>query len=232
MNATLTDPRLPGGVASGKVISYSLTCKDGKFRGHVEIGVSIGYSAYLQEEIGTPEYTGASGYCQPGYQRYDGVLYVVGGTDGISDVSYIPPIAPPLVPLPMWTGSLSGNTSKQAGAISAGFQVNQLLAWEALMETALYTITGLGPNGTATLGPTSGYNGANGQQILVQRAWDLVMNTVSLGTVAYEMATNPVGYSFIATSVEQAPFNNGYSIACSLLECPLGINLEAPSNGN
>lgn len=46
MNATIYDPRLPGGVATGKVLSYGMTAKDGKIRGHVTIGCSVGYNAF------------------------------------------------------------------------------------------------------------------------------------------------------------------------------------------
>ena len=46
MNATVYDPRLPGGVATGKVISYGITAKGGKIRGKVKIGCSVGFDAF------------------------------------------------------------------------------------------------------------------------------------------------------------------------------------------
>lgn len=58
MNATLYEPRLPGGVATGKVIKYGMTASKGKIRGSVTIGCSVGYNAF-----GSPNadisYTGA-----------------------------------------------------------------------------------------------------------------------------------------------------------------------------
>ena len=45
-NATIFDPRLPGGVATGKVTSYGMTASKGKMRGHVTIGCSVGYNAF------------------------------------------------------------------------------------------------------------------------------------------------------------------------------------------
>lgn len=46
MNATLYDPRLPGGVATGKVTKYTMSYKKGKFRGSVKIGCAVGYNAF------------------------------------------------------------------------------------------------------------------------------------------------------------------------------------------
>lgn len=45
-NATIYDPRLPGGVATGKVINYGMTAKGGKLRGHVTIGCAVGYNDF------------------------------------------------------------------------------------------------------------------------------------------------------------------------------------------
>jgi len=45
-NATVYDPRLPGGVATGKVTSYGMTAKGGKMRGHVTIGCAVGYNSF------------------------------------------------------------------------------------------------------------------------------------------------------------------------------------------
>jgi hypothetical protein len=80
-NATLFDPRLPGGAATGKVISYALSASgDGKLRGKVEIGCAIGFGDSIVEITGTPEYA-AAGYAQVGYQVYDGAMHAHGSGD-------------------------------------------------------------------------------------------------------------------------------------------------------
>ena len=79
-NATLFDPRMPGGAVTGKVTSYGLSCSgDGKIRGKVEIGCAIGFGDSIAEEItGTPEYVSA-GYVQDGgYQIFDGAMIAHG----------------------------------------------------------------------------------------------------------------------------------------------------------
>ena len=62
-NATVYDPRLPGGVATGKIISYGFTAKDGEMLGHVEIGCAVGYGGSISAITGTPVYASA-GYVQ------------------------------------------------------------------------------------------------------------------------------------------------------------------------
>ena len=64
MNATLYDPRLPGGVATGKVIKYGMTAKAGKIRGKVTIGCAVGYNAF-----GSPE--ADISYTAPVFEPFD-----------------------------------------------------------------------------------------------------------------------------------------------------------------
>jgi hypothetical protein len=64
MNATLYDPRLPGGVATGKVIKYGMTAKNGKIRGKVTIGCSVGHNAF-----GSPE--ADISYTAPVFEPFD-----------------------------------------------------------------------------------------------------------------------------------------------------------------
>ena len=64
MNATLYDPRLPGGVATGKVIKYGMTAKGGKIRGSVTIGCPVGHNAF-----GSPE--ADISYTAPVFEPFD-----------------------------------------------------------------------------------------------------------------------------------------------------------------
>jgi hypothetical protein len=80
MNATLYDPRFPGGAVTGKVSSYSLSMEDGKERGEVTIGCAVGYGFSVTPITGTPEYA-LPGYAQLGWQKYDGRMDVAGSND-------------------------------------------------------------------------------------------------------------------------------------------------------
>jgi hypothetical protein len=91
MSATIFDARLPGGVATGKIISYSMEADaSGKLLGHVELGVAVGYGGHVIVESGTACYA-EDGYAQIGYQQYDGKTY---GFPEF-DISYTPPSAYP-----------------------------------------------------------------------------------------------------------------------------------------
>jgi len=74
-NARLNDPRLPGGEAAGKIVSYHLGV-DGETGASVcdiRIGCTIGNGGTVTEDAGTPTYV-EEGYVEVGYQRYDGMF--------------------------------------------------------------------------------------------------------------------------------------------------------------
>ena len=103
-NATVYDPRLPGGVATGKIISYGFTAKDGEMLGHVEIGCAVGYGGSISAITGTPVYASA-GYVQSGYQQMEGGVYTLSE----EDIGYTPPSYAPfddglIFPLQLFAG--------------------------------------------------------------------------------------------------------------------------------
>ena len=69
-NVTLTDRRLPGGVATGKVIEYELVADEHGERGRVTIGCVIGQGSAAAAVSGTPRYV--DDYVDDGYQTLDG----------------------------------------------------------------------------------------------------------------------------------------------------------------
>ena len=97
MNATLYDPRLPGGVATGKVISYGMSAHRGKIRGHVEVGCSVGFNSF-----GNPNADIA--YTNPVFEPFD---------DGLNF---------PLTSLPSDGGSFTSTLAEQAAALQPGIQ--------------------------------------------------------------------------------------------------------------
>lgn len=68
-SATIADPRLPGGQATGKVVSYSFSLNgdDGALNASLTIGCMIGHNGTLSAPAaGAPAY--ATGYVETGYQ--------------------------------------------------------------------------------------------------------------------------------------------------------------------
>ncbi|MFO1147812.1 MAG: hypothetical protein U1E62_05480 [Alsobacter sp.] len=87
MNATIEDPRLPGGTAAGKIIAYTMEGDgdSGVFKSTVTIGCSIGVGGEITTTDGTPDYV-ASEYVASGYQYTGGTIVPV------SDVGFTPPV--------------------------------------------------------------------------------------------------------------------------------------------
>lgn len=74
-NVHITDARIPGGEAVGKIIGYSLTGQDGNFISTVTIGCAVGQGNTVNGVPGTPVYV-EEGYVEEGYQLYSGATYV------------------------------------------------------------------------------------------------------------------------------------------------------------
>lgn len=68
-NALMHDDHIPGGQASGKIISYNMSGADGKFFCDIKIGSAIGYGGSYSPVDGSPDYCVAD-YVEEGYQVY------------------------------------------------------------------------------------------------------------------------------------------------------------------
>lgn len=66
-NASLFDPRLPGGVAVGKIVSFAISMQGGQLIGEVTVACAIGKGGTLPTRTGDPSYV-ADGYVDAGYQ--------------------------------------------------------------------------------------------------------------------------------------------------------------------
>ncbi|MGR9441699.1 hypothetical protein [Rhizobium leguminosarum] len=87
------DQRLPGGAATGKIISYSLSMDgdSGEALASFVIGCSVGKGNPISAATGTPTYAD-DGYVETGWQRYEGASSsVVSGEVTVFDYSDIPP---------------------------------------------------------------------------------------------------------------------------------------------
>lgn len=222
-NATLFDPRLPGGAATGKVTSYSLSASgDGKLLAHIEIGCSVGFGDSVVEITGTPEYA-APGYMQVGYQIYDGAMVV----HGSGDTSYTPPTFAGFddgLNFPLrWQdvsdgGRFSGTLAGQKAAIEASFAVARHLMY-------------LQSWGGSISGGTTANTSVSG--VAPDQAWKLEREQLALVSTntPFVMNANPISWSCLLKPCEgNGPFGGAYFIDVSPLVVPQGINLEALSS--
>lgn len=74
-NLALTDSRLPGGVAAGKIMNYRLSVDgdSGLQTCTVTIGCTVGHGDTVAPVVGNPTYV-QTGYVDPGYQFYSGAF--------------------------------------------------------------------------------------------------------------------------------------------------------------
>lgn len=219
-NATLFDPRLPGGAATGKIISYQMSGDgdSGKVIGKVEIGCAIGFGNSIVEITGTPDYA-APGYMQVGYQHYTGTMSDMGS----GDITYTPPQFVPFddgLSFPLrWQdvsdgGRISGDLASQRSAIEASFQTMLTLQW-------LSSFGGIVGNTTSHVSGRA-----------PDAAWALVREQqqyLSQNT-PYVMAANSISWScLLKPCAGNGPFGGAYFVDVSPLVIPEGINLLAPS---
>jgi hypothetical protein len=223
-NATLFEPRLPGGAATGKIIAYSFECdgSSGKLSGSVQIGVSVGFGDSVSEITGTPEYA-SSGYAQLGWQLYDGATVVPSS----NDVSYTPPVYAPFddgLQFPLsWAqisdgGKFSNTLAAQKAAIQKSFGV--LATLDYLQKWAGQVLTTGNVNTTQSgLSP--------------DQAWTLEREQLNLASQStpYVMEANAISWTaLLKPCAGNGPFEGAYSITVTPLILPEGINLAAASS--
>lgn len=222
MNATLYDPRFPGGAVTGKVTSYTLEFENGKERGTVTIGVPVGYGFSTAAITGTPTYA-QPGYAQLGWQKYDGRMDVAGS----NDIAYSMPNNVPFddgLQFPLrWQdisdgGKQSGTLADQKAAIEESFRVAQLLQYIQSWGGASYQ-TGNSVDTISGLSPTQAWHLEQEQMSLAQLNTPAVMRA---NGISYTMLLKPCAGN--------GPFEGAYFIETSTLEVPQGINLAAPSS--
>lgn len=122
-NGTIVDPRLPGGVASGKIIGYTfaLDGDSGDFTAEIKIGASIGYSGSV-DAVEVVTVAGEDAYATDysvGYNALIGQQIVLQGmvNPGTSDVGYV---VPNIATLQNFLGSLSWQDVVTAFSVENG----------------------------------------------------------------------------------------------------------------
>ena len=91
-SAAITDARLPGGSATGKIVHYGFRCNGdtGEMLGTVTIACTIGKGSSVTASPGTPKYAD-SGYADTGYQQYASQQVA----PITSEIAYTKPTDPP-----------------------------------------------------------------------------------------------------------------------------------------
>lgn len=207
MNAQISDGRIPGGIALGKITYYEFRV-NGDTReemGSVQIECAIGRGLAVVDDPGTPSYVD-DGYVAVGYQYYYG--NVVALPEG--NVGYSIPLDAPnddglTFPLDrdqvVKVDKIWGDLPSQVTAINAAAL---LLQQEALVS--LWA--------SATAGPVS---------VMYQQQ----LAALSRTTVDSLLQPSEIWQEWEFAPLNNGPFNTDYQVLTTLLELPKQIDLEA-----
>jgi len=220
-NAVLYDPRLPGGVAAGKIISYSFSASGDTqlLIGHVKIGCSVGLGNSIGAIEGTPEYCDTD-YVDIGYQMYDGAENLL----DTGDVAYTPPrggqgvddgLRFPLTKADVIANNVIGNADAQVVAIAEKV---------AFMQA---NIGIFGVNISGEPGFLTPFGALNPQTLLARQIW-LNKQIQQLGF--QQDAERAAQYVLSLPGINGGPFGQVFEIATSNLSIPMTIDLQAPSS--
>lgn len=207
MSAQLYDHRLPGGVATGKVVSYSLEADGDKklIIGSVKIGCAVGRSNTLSIVYGEPSYCDDD-YVEYAYQTHEGQVSGAG-----DDMGYTPPqsnVADKFT-FPLTEDQVflnggfvhRGSLSKQAQGIRDALEK----AWLAQHYTAVTNISNVG------------------EALQAQ----YLTNQASYNSVESKLAQNPIWIELELKPVSGLAYENFYSLTVTDLMLPKMIDLEA-----
>lgn len=202
MNAALHDPRLPGGVLTGKVTSTELVASDGEFTCSVTLGSSVGRDTAMTEVPGDPTYV-EEGYVSSGYQQYDNVVVAV---QDLSEVGYSPLVSIPDedgISFPLAADMFTvfagvRTTGNQAGAVGAALNSMKLSS-----QLAFKT-----------------WDPAAVRQVILLNA----------NSLSAELQQNPVWIEYEFKPINgNGTFSKVYHMKCTTLGLPQMINLEEES---
>jgi hypothetical protein len=201
MNGRIHDRRLPGGIATGKIVKYGFRAdgSSGERIGSVTIGAAIGYGGTVTEVVGEPDYCAAD-YCDADYQFYTGSTIVLD-----DNVGYSPPVfangtddglAFPLTRTAVKECEIIGDVEQQRAFITSLAKTPDLVGLGGQLLEDLRTQI------------------ANRSQTLPKQLDD------GLSTIGHYL-------SLRLPNLESGPFDNVYAVDLTLVELPKGIDLEA-----
>lgn len=200
MNGRINDRRLPGGIATGKIVKYGFTVDgDGGTRiGTMTIGVPIGYGGTVSEVVGTPDYVDDD-YVFTDYQVHTGATLTIDDA-----VGYTPPIFSsgsddglsfPLTKTDVIQCEVIGNIETQRAFLLSLIAIPAPIGGGTQLTEALTQITDRG-------------------QTVPKQVDDGLKN---IGHVLHLRLPN----------LESGPFDNLYSVTVTQLELPQGVDLAA-----
>ena len=229
MNATIYDPRIPGGVATGKVKAYTLSCtEDGEVIGHIEAGVAVGYGNSVPDISGTPEYTAATGYMEPGYQLYDGGQYALAE----EDIAYTPIGWGRYddgmnFPLQFFPGTMTfSQPTLQEATLALQMAKDDNPQLDGSLGFVLAPTSGqINPNNPIT---AWGYPGSSATTPFENTS---IVSWLQGGQGTYLLEAQPVSAEVLIQPVDNGPFNGAFYVTCTELEIPKGVDLAAASSG-
>jgi hypothetical protein len=209
MNATIEDPRLPGGTATGKITSYSLTGNgdSGAFLTKIKIGCAVGTSGTVSSVAGTGVYA-ESGVFASGVQQMTDSTVVISS----SDVGYGPPLDNPND-----DGLVFPLTAEQI--ILSQSVVGSIAAQEAAINAALPTI-----KAEAALQQRTAPSDANAQVRMQQQM--AAYGNVTIDSVLAQ-AGNSIYLDLQLSALTGAGFTTVYNVATTKLQIPKQIDLGA-----
>lgn len=207
--AALSDRRLGGGIATGKIILVEHSCdgETGRETCRAQIGCAIGLDNTITAEPGEPTWC-ASDFLGPDYQYYTSQIVVVGDA---SDVGFTPPLAAPTddgLVFPLTKDQVVISEAVRGDAGAQGAAVGGAL-------TAMAQAARLGALQTSDLGTST----------MIQKQ----IQTLQANSVQRATTLNPIWYDAVLKPLSGLEFNDFYNVELTQLTCPKGIDLQAGS---
>lgn len=232
VNATITDPRLPGGTATGKVVAYQLMMDGDRGTAHanITIGCSVGNGGTALGVIGTEVWS--TGYVNPGYQQYSGAIAVT----PTGDVAFNPPIAAPVDDGLIFPLTLDNVVIQNSwhGFVSTADPIT-ILNYNNQIQQAIFAA--LPQNSNSRTISLPGIGGAASEQITTPTPdWITIMNDIQNALTQAMGQGCALWYDLVLKPLNVGPFQSAYVIgagASPYLTCvvPQTIDLAAPSTG-
>jgi hypothetical protein len=201
MDGRINDRRLPGGLATGKIVRYGFKAdgETGERIGTVTIGASIGYGGTIEEVLGEPDYCDAD-YVDPDYQFYTGSTVVLD-----DNIGYSPPVF------------TNGTDDGLAFPLTRTAVKECQVIGDAELQRAFIT----------SLAKTPDLIGIGGQ--LLEDLRTQIANRSQTLPKQLDDGLSAIGHylSLRLPNLESGPFENVYAVDLTLVELPKGIDLEA-----
>lgn len=209
-NALLHDRRLPGGQATGKIVSYQIMAGAGakNMRGKITMACAVGKGGTVSAAEGTATYA-APGLFSPGVQIMTGSIVLLDGSDdlGLGPITDEPNNDGLVFPLTkadvVVSETITGSKAAQEAAINAAFIVEQQLALLASTPSA------------------SEQDSVDTQEAIAKASGNSLANTLK---------NNPISYDLVMKDLTNQNFDTVLDQPLTKLLVPKGIDTQAASN--